>query len=174
MLWEYIAKNGRQWYSFREIFTEMHIVPLRYAFAELKFRNKNLKEKSMSNGTGNTNETSSKLERIRAVIWRAFLVLAIVNHSVLTILCLGYNGKYFLVNPLPWAAIVIGICSALTVISCFIIWFWKKWAVYVAVIVNVTAGIVGFVSGQTKAGVLLIVGILILISLLRHHWHKFK
>jgi hypothetical protein len=33
---------------------------------------------------------------------------------------------------------------------------------------------VGIVSGQTKAGVLLIVGILILISLLRHQSHKFK
>ena len=128
----------------------------------------------MSNGTGNTTEAPSKLESIRAVIWRAFLVLAIINHSILAILYLGYNGKYFLVNPLPWAASIIGICSALTVILCFTIWFWKKWAVYVAVLVNVAAGIVGLVSGQTKAGVLLIVGILILISLLRHHWHKFK
>lgn len=128
----------------------------------------------MNESAGKTVETQSKLEKIRAVIWKAFLVLAIINHSILAILCLGYNGKLFLVDPAHWAALTIGTCSALTVISCFIIWFWKKWAVYLAVLVNVAAGVVGFVSGQTKAGVLLIVGILILMSLLRHQWHKFK
>jgi hypothetical protein len=143
------------------------------ALSELEFHNK-IKGEYMSEDTGKTNEMQSKLEKIRAVIWKAFLVLAIINHSAIAILCLEYNGKYFLVNPSQCAALTIGICSALTVISCFIIWFWKKWAVYVAVVVNVVAGIVGIVSGQTKAGVLLIVGILILISLLRHQWPKFK
>jgi hypothetical protein len=128
----------------------------------------------MSEDAGKTTETPSKLEQIRAVIWKVFLVFAMINNTVLAILCFGYNGKYFLTDPSQCKALTIGICGALTVILCLVVWCWKKWAVYVAVLVNVAAGIAGIVSGQTKAGVLLIVGILILLSLIRHQWPKFK
>jgi hypothetical protein len=128
----------------------------------------------MSDNAGKTSEIQLKLEKIRAVIWRIFLVFAMINNTVLAILCLGYNGKYFLTNPPQCIALTIGICGALTAILCLFVWCWKKWAVYVAIVVNVLTGIAGIVSGQTKAGVLLIVGILILISLIRHQWHKFK
>jgi hypothetical protein len=114
----------------------------------------------------------AKLERKRLLIYRAFLVLAIINNTFLAVYCLALGGGSFFAEAPRWAVTTIGLCGVVTVLFSVAGLGWRKWGIYGMTTAGISAAAVAAVAKLFPAAGTFVVGTVFLLLIARHQWRR--
>jgi hypothetical protein len=121
-------------------------------------------------------ETNPKevLERRRLFIYKAFLLLAILNNGFLAGYCLIARGGGLFAQAPHWAPLAIGGLAAITVMFAIAALAWKKWGIYGMTVAGVAAAAVAGAVKLIPAAIIFVVGTAFLLLIARHQWSRLE
>jgi hypothetical protein len=117
-------------------------------------------------------DSKTSLERKRLFIYRAFLVLAIINNSFLAVYCLALGGGSFFAEAPAWSVTALGLLGSVTALFSVAGLLWKKWGIYAMTIAGVSAAVVAALAQLYPAAVTFVVGTAFLLLIARHQWRR--
>jgi len=121
-------------------------------------------------------ETNPKaaLERRRLFIYKAFLLLAILNNGFLAGYCMLVRGGGLFAHVPHWAALTIGGLAAVTVMFAIAALAWQKWGIYGMTAAGVAAAGVAAAVKLIPAAIIFAVGTAVLLLIARHQWQRLE
>lgn len=114
------------------------------------------------------------LAQKRLMVYKAFLVLTLINNGFLALYCLAFGGGSFFAKAPAWSALTIGVLGGLTVLFSVAALMWKKWGIYGITGAGITAAVVSGIVQLLPAMTLFIVGTGFLLLIARHQWSRLQ
>lgn len=128
----------------------------------------------MSSTSTAAENPNTALDRKRIFIYKAFLVLAIINNSLLAAYCLIFGGGSFFSKAPSWAVLTLGALGAVTVLCSIAALAWKKLGIYGMTAAGASAAIVAAVIKLFPASITFVIGTVFLLLIARHQWSRLE
>jgi hypothetical protein len=130
-------------------------------------------EASMSTTAAETNPATA-LERKRVLIYKAFLLITIVNNLLIATYCLAFGGGTHLAQAPAWSVVTLGVLGLLTALFSVAALAWRRWGIYGIVWAGVAAALVAAAVKLFAAMAAFIVGTAFLLLIARHQWSHLR